>query len=221
MITGVEWSAIYPEPVSVPGNKPDVSHSRGAVGRTRSCPPPQGGLILVTGASGGVGSIALMLLSRLGYHTVAVTGRVEQQAESLRSLGAAEVIDRTPFEEKGRPLEKARWAGAIDVACGQVLASVCAAIQPRGAVAACGLAASMELPLNVAPFILRGVSLLGIDSVDSPRAEREEAWRRMAEPIDPALLDKLISEVPLADAIGAAQDLLDGRAKGRIVVHVR
>jgi len=177
------------------------------------------GPVLVTGASGGVGSIALILLSHLGYRAVAVTGRPSEQ-DYLRKLGAAEIIDRQSFAETGRPLEKAIWAGAIDVAGGPLLASICAAIQPRGAVAACGLAGGMALPLTVAPFILRGVSLLGIDSVNCPRAERTEAWSRLARSLDFKLLEEAINEIPLSSAVQAAQALLDGQRRGRTLVNI-
>ncbi|NHN88332.1 acrylyl-CoA reductase (NADPH) [Acetobacter conturbans] len=180
---------------------------------------PSGGPVLVTGASGGVGSIAVMLLSELGYETVAVTGRMAEK-DYLESIGASRVIDREPFTHKGRPLEKAEWAGAVDVVGGQVLASVCAAIRPRGAVVACGLAGGMDLPLTVAPFILRGVSLLGIDSVLCPREERREAWNRLAALIDVTRLENVVSEYPLSKAIEAAHALMDGRTHGRILIRV-
>ncbi|NHN83872.1 acryloyl-CoA reductase [Acetobacter musti] len=181
---------------------------------------PDKGPILVTGASGGVGSIAVMLLSRLGYTVVAVTGR-PSETDYLKSLGAAEVIGRETFSHKGKPLEKAVWAGAVDVVGGQILASVCAAVQPRGAVAACGLAGGMDLPLTVAPFILRGVSLLGIDSTSCPRKERQEAWCRLAELIDAKELESVVSECSLSDAIGAADNLLAGKTHGRIIIRTQ
>lgn len=179
---------------------------------------PSNGPVLVSGASGGVGSVSVMLLTRLGYHVVAMTGR-PAESSYLNRLGANEIIDRAGFEKLGRPLDKARWAGAIDVAGGQVLASICAATQPRGAVAACGLAASMELPVTVAPFILRGVSLLGIDSVYCPKEERVTAWGRLSELIEADRLEETVTEVSLATAIDAASDLLDGRSRGRLVVR--
>ncbi|NHO31991.1 acrylyl-CoA reductase (NADPH) [Acetobacter fallax] len=186
----------------------------------RAAVTPDSGPILVTGASGGVGSIAVMLLARLGYIVAAATGR-PTETDYLKSLGASDVIDREPLTRTGKPLEKARWAGAIDVVGGQVLASLCAAIQPRGAVAACGLAGGMDLPLTVAPFILRGISLLGIDSTSCPREERLKAWSRLADLIDPKELESVVSECPLSGAITAADDLLAGKIHGRVIVRVQ
>lgn len=177
------------------------------------------GPVLVTGASGGVGSIAVMLLSGLGYETVAVTGRMAEK-DYLESLGASRVIQRDLFTSKSRPLEKAEWAGAIDVVGGQVLASVCAAVRLHGAVAACGLAGGMDLPLTVAPFILRGVSLLGIDSTLCPREQRSRAWDRLAGLIDVTRLEEVVSEYPLSQAVEAAHALMDGRTRGRILINV-
>lgn len=180
---------------------------------------PDRGPVLVTGAAGGVGSVAVMLLATLGYHVVAVTGRPEEAAY-LQGLGAAEILPRAGFIAPGRPLEKARWAGAVDVAGGVVLANVCAAMLPDGVVAACGLAADMAFPATVAPFILRGVTLVGIDSVMCPRPRRVEAWRRLAELIDPARLESMVSEIPLAEVPQTAAALLDGGVRGRVVVRV-
>lgn len=180
---------------------------------------PTDGPVLVTGASGGVGSIAVMLLSELGYETVAVTGRMAEK-DYLESLGASRVIGRNLFTQKTRPLEKAEWAGAVDVVGGQVLASVCAAIRQHGAVAACGLVGSMDLPLTVAPFILRGVSLLGIDSALCPREQRIRAWDRLAGLIDVTRLEDVVSEYPLSQAIEAAHALMDGKTRGRILINV-
>ena len=179
---------------------------------------PVDGPVLVTGASGGVGSIAVMLLSTLGHEVVAVTGRESEQSY-LESLGASRIISRTLFEKKSRPLEKAEWVAAIDVVGGQVLASVCAAICHRGAVAACGLAGGMDLPLTVAPFILRGVSLLGVDSAMCPKADRVEAWNRLAQLIDVTRLESVVSEYPLSEAINAAHALMDGKMHGRILLR--
>ncbi|MBB2201016.1 acrylyl-CoA reductase (NADPH) [Gluconacetobacter tumulisoli] len=178
---------------------------------------PASGDIVVTGASGGVGSVAVSLLSRLGYRVVAVTGRPEEE-DYLRSLGAAEIVGRDSLSHPGRPLERARWAGAVDVAGGQILASVCAAMQYRGVVTACGLAGGMAFPATVAPFILRGVTLVGVDSVMCPRAERVEAWRRLAQDLNPTELETMTQEIALSDVIPAARDLLEGRIRGRIVV---
>ncbi|MBB2166417.1 oxidoreductase [Gluconacetobacter sp. 1b LMG 1731] len=177
------------------------------------------GPVVVTGAAGGVGSVAVMLLARLGYHVAAVTGRPEEE-DYLRGLGAAEILPRADFSSPGRPLEKARWAGAVDVAGGVVLANICAAMLPEGVVTACGLAAGMDFPATVAPFILRGVTLVGIDSVMCPYPRRLEAWRRLAELIDPEKLEAMVSEIALADVPQTAAALLEGGVRGRVVVHV-
>lgn len=181
---------------------------------------PKDGEVLVTGAAGGVGSVAVALLSQLGYRVTAMTGRL-QDADYLRALGATEVIERGPYTEPGKPLAKERWAGAVDVAGGQVLANVCASMQYQGVVAACGLAAGMALPATVAPFILRGVTLAGVDSVMRPRADRLVAWQRLTQELS---LDKLAligsQEVGLDEAIGLAARLLKGEVRGRVVVDV-
>ena len=175
------------------------------------------GEILVTGASGGVGSIAIAILAGLGRHVIAATGR-PQHADALRDLGAAEIVDRAELTEPGRPLAKQRWAGAVDTAGGQVLANVCASTKYGGTVAACGNAGGMDFPASVAPFILRGVTLAGIDSVQTPRARRLEAWRRLAGDLDPGQLDSIASEIGLSETLTAAGDLLDGKLRGRTVV---
>jgi acrylyl-CoA reductase (NADPH) len=180
---------------------------------------PDKGPILVTGAAGGVGSVAIMLLNRLGYHVAAVTGRPEEEAY-LIGLGAREVLPRTTFSAPGKPLDKARWAGAVDVAGGVVLANVCASMAYGGVVTACGLAADMSFPSTVAPFILRGVTLVGIDSVMCPRNTRLAAWSRLAELIDPSKLEAMASEIALDDTVRAASSLLDGKIRGRVVVRV-
>lgn len=180
---------------------------------------PDKGEVLVTGAAGGVGSVAVALLSKLGYDVVAVTGRPEE-AVYLRALGAKDVLDRAQFTEPGKPLAKERWAGAVDVVGGQVLANVCAAMKYRGTVAACGLAGGMSLPTTVAPFILRGVTLAGVDSVMCPKELRIEAWRRLSEDLDLDKLDALTEEVGLPDVISAAARLLDGQIRGRIIVPI-
>ncbi|MBN3858770.1 oxidoreductase [Paraburkholderia sp. Ac-20340] len=177
------------------------------------------GDVLVTGASGGVGSFAIALLARRGYRVVASTGKLNETAY-LQQLGAAEVIDRATLSAPGKPLQKERWAAAVDSVGGHTLANVCASLRADGAVAACGLAQGMELPATVAPFILRGVSLLGVNSVTRPFAERQQAWQALAETFDLAMLDTLTQEVGLDAAIPAAHDLLDGRVRGRIVVDV-
>lgn len=181
---------------------------------------PQDGDVLVTGAAGGVGSVAVALLGRLGYRVVAMTGR-PQDADYLRALGAAEVIERGPYAEPGKPLARERWAGAVDVAGGHVLANVCASMQYQGVVAACGLAAGMALPATVAPFILRGITLAGVDSVMRPRADRLLAWQRLTQDL---ALDKLAQigsqEVGLGEVIPLAARLLNGEVRGRVVVDV-
>lgn len=177
------------------------------------------GPVLVTGAAGGVGSVAVALLKKLGHEVAAVTGRPAEEAY-LRRLGAAEVLPRSEFSEPGRPLNKERWAAAIDVAGGQVLANVCASMRYRGTVAACGLAAGMSLPVTVAPFILRGVTLAGVDSVMCPMPEREEAWRRLAEDLDPSILEEISETISLADSIPTATRLLAGEIRGRTVVQL-
>ena len=178
---------------------------------------PDRGEVLVTGAAGGVGSVAVAVLSKLGYRVAAVTGRPEE-ADYLTSLGAEEVLDRAQFSQPGKLLSKERWAGAVDVVGGQVLANVCSAMVYRGTVAACGLAGGMSLPATVAPFILRGVTLAGIDSVMCPREERLAAWRRLAEDLDPNKLASITKEIALSDVISAAELLIAGRIRGRIVV---
>lgn len=180
---------------------------------------PEKGPVVVTGAAGGVGSVAVTMLSKLGYEVSAVTGR-PQEAEFLTSLGARHVIDRAELARPGKPLDKERWAGAVDVASGQLLANICAAMRYRGVVTACGLAAGMSWPATVAPFILRGVTLVGIDSVMAPTSERVAAWRRLASDLDVSHLERLIHEIDLDDAIGIAPDLLAGQIRGRLVVRV-
>lgn len=180
---------------------------------------PDAGPVLVTGAAGGVGSVAVSVLAKLGYEVVAMTGRAEEAA-FLQSLGASQVIDRAKYGEKGRPLSKELWAAAIDVAGGQVLANVCSEIQYGGVVAACGLAAGMDLPATVAPFILRGVTLAGVDSVMAPKAARLQAWQRLATDLDISRLETLMHEVALADVIATAPGFLAGQVRGRIVVPV-
>ncbi len=180
---------------------------------------PDHGPILVTGAAGGVGSVAVSLLSRLGFTVVAATGRASE-ADFLRSLGASEILDRATLSEPGKPLGRETWAGAIDVAGGQVLANVCSLMKYRGVVAACGLAAGMSLPATVAPFILRGVVLAGVDSVMAPRADRIEAWARLARDLDIERLEALMTEVRIENAIDIAPQILAGQVRGRLVVPV-
>ncbi|MHA6669777.1 acrylyl-CoA reductase (NADPH) [Homoserinimonas sp. A447] len=178
------------------------------------------GKVLVTGAAGGVGSIATALLAGLGHTVVCSTGRQEQH-EYLRRLGATEIIDRNSLSEPGKPLQGERWSGAIDSVGGTTLANVLAQTRYGGAVASCGLAASHELPATVLPFILRGVRLIGINSVFAPAAIRQEAWSRLATDLDLGLLDDLTETVGLADARRIADDILAGRIRGRTVVDVR
>ncbi len=177
------------------------------------------GPILVSGAAGGVGSIAVSLLARLGFEVAAITGR-EDQAGFLRELGASEILPRTDFSADPRPLSRERWQAAIDVAGGKTLANILSQIRYGGAVAACGLAESMELPASVAPFILRGVTLYGIDSVYCPMPRREQAWQRLAQELDHSLIDRLSQDIPFDDLPRAAEDILAGRIRGRGVVKI-
>jgi acrylyl-CoA reductase (NADPH) len=180
---------------------------------------PDEGEILVTGATGGVGSVAIALLTAAGFTVAAATGKAGE-GEYLRRLGAGTVVDAAELAEAGKPLQKERWAGVVDTAGSRVLANACAQTRYGGAVAACGLAQGMDLPASVAPFILRGVSLLGVDSVMAPRPRRTAAWERLAQDLDPAVLDAIAEEIPLGETIFAADRLLDRRTRGRIVVDV-
>lgn len=179
-----------------------------------------GGDLLVTGAAGGVGSTAIAILAKLGHRITASTGRPEE-AEYLRGLGAAEIIDRGPLGEPGRPLQKELWSGAIDSVGGQTLVNVLAQTRYGGAVAACGLAQSAELPGTVLPFILRGVSLAGINSVFAPAALRAQAWQRLATDLDFDLLDAMTTTIALSQVEDAAKQILAGRVRGRTVVAVQ
>lgn len=181
---------------------------------------PNSGEILVTGASGGLGSFAVMLLASMGYTVAAATGRTGGEPY-LRGLGASSVVPRQELSAPHKPLTKARWAGAVDSVGGLVLANVCAAVNHRGAVAACGNAGGMDLPVTVAPFILRGVTLYGIDSNHAPMPEREAAWTLLARHISPLRMHVVAREIGLEEAIKTAPDLLDGQVRGRIVVNVR
>ncbi|MGW9113448.1 MDR family oxidoreductase [Microbacterium sp. NPDC055683] len=182
---------------------------------------PDSGPVLVTGAAGGVGTIAVALLARLGYDVTASTGRVDEQGGRLRALGARTVVDRADLGGEGKPLQKAAWAGAIDSVGSRTLANVLARTAWGGTVTACGLAQGADLPTTVLPFILRGVTLAGINSVDAPLVLREEAWARLAADLDPAVLDDSTATIPLAGALSAAEEVLAGRVAGRIVVDVR
>lgn len=178
------------------------------------------GLVLVTGASGGVGSFSVSLLARLGYRVIAATGRLAER-DYLTRLGASEIIAREELSSPGKPLGKERWAAAIDSVGSHTLVNACAGTQRGGWVAACGLAQGMDFPATVAPFILRGVSLLGIDSAVRTRAERDIAWRRLAELADPLWFNEVARDIGLAEAIPKASELIDGKVRGRLVVDVK
>jgi acrylyl-CoA reductase (NADPH) len=180
---------------------------------------PDQGDILVTGAAGGVGSVAIAILSRLGYRVVASTGR-QSEANYLKSLGAADVIDRTALSEKGRPLDKELWAGVVDSVGSFTLANALAQTRYGGVVAACGLAQGADLPATVMPFILRGVTLRGIDSVQAPMPLRLQAWSRLAKDLDLDLLDTMTSHHVLADVPALADQILAGQVRGRVVIDV-
>jgi acrylyl-CoA reductase (NADPH) len=180
---------------------------------------PSRGPVIVTGAAGGVGSVAVALLAKLGYAVAASTGRPEE-AEYLKGLGASEVINRAELAGPARPLAKERWAGGIDSVGSTTLANVLSMTRYGGAVAACGLAGGMDLPTTVAPFILRGVSLLGIDSVMCPLPLREEAWRRLAADLDRAKITAMANEIGLDDVIAAGRRIVEGKVRGRIVVKI-
>ena len=177
------------------------------------------GEVLVTGATGGVGSVAIALLARLGHRVVAASGKT-QEAAYLTRLGAAAVIDRAELSAAGKPLQKERWAGVVDAVGSHTLVNALAQTRYGGTVAACGLAQGHDLPATVMPFILRGVTLAGIDSVMAPRALREQAWARLASDLDPALLETMIEEVPLEGAVAAAERLMAGQVRGRLVVRI-
>ncbi len=180
---------------------------------------PDSGPIVVTGAAGGVGSTAIAILAKLGYEVVASTGRVEE-SDYLTALGASEIIDRAELSEPARPLNKVRFAGGVDAVGSHTLANVLSMTQPEGCVAACGLAQGMDLPGSVAPFILRGVTLAGINSVTVPQDKRAVAWQRLAADLDAAKLESITTEVPLAGAIEVASDIVAGKVRGRVVVDV-
>jgi len=181
---------------------------------------PEQGEVLVTGAAGGVGSVAVALLAGLGFRVVASTGR-PQEADYLKSLGAAEVVERALLSAPGKPLQKERFAGVVDAVGSHTLANACAQVKYRGAVTACGLAGGMDFPASVAPFILRGVTLYGIDSVMAPMALRREAWSRLARDLDPRRLESMTREIALGEAVPAASEVLAGKVRGRLVVDVR
>ena len=180
---------------------------------------PENGEILVTGANGGVGGVAIALLAKLGYTVVASTGRMEE-AEHLKALGATTVIDRAELSAPGKAIGKERWAGVVDAVGSHTLANACATTKYGGAVAACGLAGGMDFPSTVAPFILRGVTLYGIDSVMAPMALRQQAWARLAKDLDMAKLDSITNEIGMDAVIPTAAALLEGEVRGRVVVNV-
>lgn len=180
---------------------------------------PEMGEILVTGANGGVGSFAIAILAKLGYHVVASTGRVNQ-ADYLKQLGAQEIIERSTLSEPGRPLARERWAAAIDSAGSHTLANICASLKYGGVVAACGLAQGMDLPTTVMPFILRGITLAGIDSVMRPIEDRIDAWNQLGELLDPSILDAISNVISLDEVPAMANDLLAGKVRGRVVVDL-
>lgn len=180
---------------------------------------PDKGDVLVTGAAGGVGSVAIAILSKLGYRVIASTGRAAE-ADYLKGLGAADIIDRNELSAAGRPLGKERWAGVVDAVGSHTLVNAIAGTQYGGTVTACGLAQGMDLPGSVAPFILRGITLAGIDSVMAPMAKRIEAWNRLASDLDLKKLDAMTSRVKLADVPALGAEILAGKVRGRIVVDV-
>jgi acrylyl-CoA reductase (NADPH) len=180
---------------------------------------PAIGPVVATGAAGGVGSVAIALLAKLGYAVIASTGR-PQEADYLKRLGATEIIDRAELASPGRPLGRERWAGAIDSVGSHTLANLLAMTRYGGAVAACGLAGGMDLPASVAPFILRAVSLLGIDSVMCPQPVRRQAWKRLATDLDRGKLHDMVSEIGLPDVVEAGQAIVEGKVRGRTVVKV-
>ena len=180
---------------------------------------PADGDVLVTGAAGGVGSVAIALLAARGFRVVASTGRPNESAY-LTSIGAAEVIDRAELSAPGKPLGKERWAAVVDSVGSHTLVNACATTKAEGAVAACGLAQGMDFPATVAPFILRGVALYGINSVTAPRQRREKAWQRLASDLNTATLDAMTSEIRLAEVLDKANDILAGKIRGRLVVNV-
>lgn len=179
-----------------------------------------GDKVVVTGAAGGVGSVAISLLAKLGFAVTAVTGRPEQY-DYLRALGARDFVDRAELQTPGKPLQRERWNGGVDTVGGVMLANVLASMAYEGIVAACGLAGGMDLPSTVAPFILRGVSLIGVDSVNCPTKRRSAAWDRLADLLSPADLDAVTHEVSLVDVPGLGADILAGRVRGRTVVAIQ
>ena len=181
--------------------------------------PGAAGEVLVTGATGGVGSVAVALLSKLGYTVVAATGKVSEESY-LKQLGASRVMDRAELSAQGKPLQKERWVAVVDAVGSHTLANACAQTRYGGVVAACGLAQGPDFPATVLPFILRGITLAGIDSVMAPLARRQLAWDRLAKDLDPAKLEAMVEEVPLARAAEKAAELMAGKIRGRVVIKI-
>jgi acrylyl-CoA reductase (NADPH) len=180
---------------------------------------PSDGAVVVTGAAGGVGSVAVALLKKAGWHVIASTGR-PQEADYLKGIGADEIIDRAELSSPGKPLGKVRWAAGVDTVGSHTLANVLAQTKMHGAVAACGNAQGLDLPATVAPFILRGVALLGIDSVMSPKAQRIEAWKRLASDLDRGVLKSMTTHQPFDKVMDVARDIVAGKVRGRVVIDV-
>ena len=180
---------------------------------------PDAGEVLVTGATGGVGSVAIALLAKLGFTVVAATGKADEEPY-LKTLGASSILDRATLSAPGKPFQRERWAGVVDAVGSHTLANALAQTRYGGVVAACGLAQGMDLPTTVMPFILRGVTLAGVDSVMAPLAKRQRAWDRLALDLDPTVLETMVQEVPLESAISSAHDLMDGKVRGRVVVRL-
>ena len=180
---------------------------------------PSDGAVIVTGAAGGVGSVAVALLKKAGWHVIASTGR-PQEADYLKGIGADEIIDRAELSAPGKPLGKVRWAAGVDTVGSHTLVNVLAQTKMHGAVAACGNAQGLDLPGTVAPFILRGVSLLGVDSVMSPKAQRIEAWKRLASDLDRSVLKSMTTHMPFDKVMDVARDIVAGKVRGRVVIDV-
>ena len=180
---------------------------------------PDSGKVIVSGATGGVGSIAVAILAKRGYAVTALSGKPEQ-ADYLKALGASDIMDRAEYAEKARPLGKQDWAGAVDVVGSHTLANIIANTQYGGVVTACGLAQGMDLPASVAPFILRNVSLLGVDSVYCPQAKRQQAWHDLATEIDPSVFNQLTHTIGLEDCVAAAKNIMAGTVTGRYLVKM-
>lgn len=217
-----DWLVRIPEPLS-----PLQTMAIGTAGLTamlcvmaleKQGVTPERGPVLVTGASGGVGSFSVSLLSRLGFEVIAASGRASDKHYLIETLGAHSVIDREELSQPGKPLGKERWAAAIDSVGSHTLSNVLAATQRDGVVAACGMAQGLDLPASVAPFILRGVTLTGVDSVMCPKPVREQAWQRLAALMDAESLARFTTQIPLSAAIRGAEDLLAGNVRGRLIV---